>query len=95
MCSFSLSQTRSGPDAKKMRKKVTQAFRQHDFRITVDTNLIQIDFLAVTLNLNSNKYWPFRKPNDQPLYLNVHSNHPPMVIKQIPAMIEKRISTNS
>ena len=64
-------------------------------RITVDTNSIQTDFLDVTPYLISNKYWPFRKPNDQPVYLNVQSNYSPMVIKQIPAMIEKRISANS
>ena len=85
----------SSPDAEKMRKKVTQAFRQDDLRVTIDTNSIQTDFLDVTLNLSSNKYWPFRKPNYQPLYFNVQSNHHPLVIKQIPAMIEKRISTNS
>ena len=66
----------SGPDAEKMRKKVTQAFRQHDLQVTVDTNLTQIDFLDVTLNLSSKKCWLFRKLNDPPLYLNVQSNYP-------------------
>ena len=65
-----------GPDAKKMKKRVTQAFRQHDLRVTIDTNSIQTDFLDVTLNLSFHKYRLFRKPNDQPLYLNVQSNHP-------------------
>ena len=59
-----------------MRKKVTQAFWQHDLRVTVDTNLTQTDFLDVTLNLSSKKFWPFKKPNDHPLHLNVQSNHP-------------------
>ena len=78
-----------------MRKKVTQAFRQHDLRVTMHTNSIQTDFLDNTFNLSSNKYWPFKNPKDQPLYLNVQSNQPSMVIKQIPAMSEKRISMNS
>ena len=80
----------SSLDAEKMRKKVTQVFLLHDLRVTVDTNLTQSDFLDVTLNLSSKKYWPFRKPNDQPLYLNMQFNHPPMIIKQFPAMIKKK-----
>ena len=62
----------SDPDTDKMRKKVTQAY----LKVTADTNLIQTDFLDVTPNLSSKKCWPFRKPNDQPLYLNMQSNYP-------------------
>jgi len=36
-----------------------------------------------------------RKPNSEPQYIHVQSNHPPNIIKQIPAMISKRISNNS
>ena len=35
---------------------------------------------------------PFRKENDTPLYINIHSNHPPSIIKQLPKNIEKRLS---
>ena len=31
----------------------------------------QTDFLDVTFNLKSGKYWPYCKPNDQPLYLSM------------------------
>ena len=58
-------------------------------------NLKSIDFLDVTFNLAENNYKPYRKPNNKPLYLNVHSNHPPSVIKQLPMSIEKRISDTS
>ena len=33
--------------------------------------------------------------NDTPVYINVNSNHPPSIIKAIPGMIEKRLSTLS
>ena len=83
----------SGPDAERVRKKVTQFFFQHhQLKVTVDTNLIQTDFLDVTLNLCTGRYWPYRKPNDQPLYINVQSNHPPWITKKLPYMIVKRIS---
>ena len=40
----------------------------------------------------SNTYKPWRKPNDEPLYRNKHSNHPPSVFRQLPKSISKRIS---
>ena len=41
------------------------------------------------------KYKPYRKPNDDPLYIHKHSNHPPSILRQLPASINKRISTLS
>ena len=49
----------SGPDAERVRKKVTQFFQHHQLKVTVDTNLIQTDFLDVTLNLCTGRYWPY------------------------------------
>ena len=37
----------------------------------------------------------YRKPNDDPLYINKHSNHPPSILRQLPTSISKRISTLS
>ena len=50
------------------------------------------DFLDVTFNLKNGKYYPFRKSNNEPLYIHAQSNHPPSIIKEIPNMINKRIS---
>ena len=36
-----------------------------------------------------------RKPNDDPLYINIHSNHPPSIIKQLRTSIYKCISALS
>ena len=49
-------------------------------------------FLYITLNLINGKHQPYRKPNDEPLYVDRHSNHPPSIIKQLPASINKRMS---
>ena len=43
--------------------------------------------------LSTGKYKPYRKPSDDPLYINKHSNHPPSILRQLPASINKRIST--
>ena len=38
---------------------------------------------------------PYRKPNDQLLYVKTSSNHPPQIIKQPPPSIRNRLSNNS
>ena len=57
----------------------------------LSTSLIQTDFLDITLDLKSRKYWPYHKPNDQPLNIHHQSNHPPAIKKQLPSMLSKRL----
>ena len=52
----------------------------------------QANFLDVTLSLASGKHWPYRKPNNQPLYIHKESNHPSTITKELPKMIQRRIS---
>ena len=40
-------------------------------------------------------YYPYRKPNNLPQYISIKSNHPPNIIKQLPASINRRTSDNS
>jgi hypothetical protein len=82
----------NGPKLDKIRKQITATFKKEGLKITIETNIVEVDFLDVTLNLDSRKYYPFRKPNDTPLYVNKQSNHPPTIIKQLPKMINQRIS---
>ena len=42
--------------------------------------------------LSTGTYYPYMKPNDKPLYINVQSNHPPSIIRQLPAAINRRIN---
>ena len=35
---------------------------------------------------------PFRKPNNQPLYINAKSNHPSNILRDLPNVINKRLS---
>ena len=46
----------------------------------------------VTFDIASNRYYPFRKPHNNLLYINKNSNHPPTILKELPNMINKRIS---
>lgn len=79
-------------DLERMKKGVIQLFKRNHLRITIDADLEQVDFLDVTLCLRTDKYWPYRKPNSEPLYINKLSNHPPSIIKELPKTIEKRVS---
>ena len=82
----------SGPVLDKTRKNIITLFKNEGLGITIDNNLIETDFLDVTFNLTSGKFFPHRKPNNTPLYINVKSNHPPSIIKDLPKMINKRLS---
>ena len=50
------------------------------------------DYLDIKFNLLKHVHEPFRKPNDQPICLNVKSDHPNHIIKHIPIIMEQRIS---
>ena len=85
----------SGPQTERLKKEVVKLFKSHNLKITIECNLHQVDFLDITLDLRTGKYRPYRKPNDSPLYIHKESNHPPIILKQLPTMIEERISSIS
>ena len=85
----------NGPIVDEIKEKITNIFQCHNLKITLEANLIQEDFLDITFNLKSEKYWPYRKPTNQLLYINSKSNHPPPIKKQIPQMVSGRLSQNS
>ena len=86
----------SGPQADRIRKDFMKIFKEDfDLSITCETNLKAVNFLDVTLNLTTGKYQPYNKPDNNPLYINILSNHPPNIIKNLPGNISKRINTLS
>ena len=44
------------------------------------------------LDISTKLFRPFRKENDTPCYVHKESNHPPVVKKKLPDMINKRIN---
>ena len=48
-------------------------------------------FLDVTLNLNTGTHEPYSKPNNNPLHININSNDPPKIIKNLRENVQKRI----
>ena len=81
----------NSPKVNELRIDIIILFKDERLSITIDTNLIETDFLDVSFSLNTGKYFTFRKPNNAPLYIQLKSNHPPSIIKQFPSMTNKRI----
>ena len=69
-----------------------EIFQRNGLKITIRAKLKVIDFLDVTFNLENDTYKPYVKPNNTLLYVNVNSNHPPSIIRNIPENINKRLS---
>ena len=63
--------------------------------ITTETKNHTVNFLDVTFNLEDESYSPYRKPDNDSLYIDSHSNHPRSILKQQPKSINKRILTLS
>ena len=78
-----------------LKQAIWDIFHTNGFKIMTEANRKIVNFLDVTLNLENDTFRPYIKPGDSPLYVNSNSNHPPQVIKNIPAGINKRISTLS
>ena len=77
------------------RKKLHEIFKEHELRVTAEINHHVVNFLDVTLNPSEQNYQPYRKPNNDPLFVDTRSNHPPNIIKEIPKSIGKRLSSLS
>ena len=76
----------NGPKMDKIRKDIIVLFKFEGHSITIDTNLMQTDFLDVSFNLEMENFFPYRKLNNTPLYIYFESNQPPSITKQLPWM---------
>ena len=78
-----------------LKKEICSVFRQLGLSITIEANGKKVDFLDITLDLEKDTYKPFMKENNTPLYVHSQSNHPRNVLKNIPAGVNKRLSSIS
>ena len=82
----------NGPKLDRLRKDIISLFKDEGLSITIDANLLETDFSDVSFNLNTVKYFPFKRQNNAPLYIHSKSTHPALIIKQFQSMTNKRIS---
>ena len=68
----------------RIKKDLCKIFRENNLKITIEANMTTVNFSDVTLDLKSGKHWPHIKPGNIPAYVDVKSNHPPTVLKNIP-----------
>ena len=82
----------SGAQIERRKKNIINVFKESVLLIIVTTNIISVDFLDVAFKLKTASYQSFRKPNNEPKYIDINSNHPPQIMKQLSKSIEKRLS---
>ena len=81
----------NGPNSSSIQKKIIRAFKLLGFKIEVSSNNKIVNFLDVTLDLSNNTYKPFIKTDQSPSYININSNHPKVIIKQVRKAVNLRI----
>ena len=59
-----------------LKKQICEIFQKNELEIIVEVNSKVVDFLDITLELDSDVYKPFLKPNNTLLYVHKDSNHP-------------------
>ena len=79
----------NSPKTSNRPKKIIREFKNLGFKIEILSNIKIANFVDLTFD-NSNK--PSNENNDIPSYINVNSNHPGCIIKQIPTAVNVRIN---
>jgi hypothetical protein len=85
----------NGQEVDRVRKKLTKLFKEEGLKITTEGNITVVDYLDVVLDLKNNSYKPFTKVNANTKYVSLQSNHPPVVLANIPDAVSKRLSSVS
>ena len=80
-----------GPDRDRIRKNIIKLFKDNNLNITIDINKNIVNFLDCSFNLDKGTFGPYKKPNNDLLYISSDSNHPPNIKKQLPKMLPKMI----
>ena len=75
-----------------LKKKICKVFSDQNLRVTIEANMKVVNFLDITLDLGKEIFKPYMKENHTPVYVNNQSNHPPLVLKNIPLAVNRRLS---
>merc|ERR1712045_327466 len=75
------------------RKELDKIFRENGLTLDfVAVNKKIVNFLDITLNLETGLFEPYMKENNPIFYVHSKSNHPPLILKNLPKNIENRLS---
>ena len=84
-----------GPTMDRIRKAVVRIFKKVGLSVKCETNLKKVMFLDVLFDLDNISYKPYHKPNSKIMYVSRGSNHPKVVLDNIPKGINQRLSSIS
>ena len=76
----------------RIKKDICKIFKGNELKVTIEANKKIVNFLDVMLELNTGRYMPYMKPGNVLQYVNAQSNHPPVVLENIPVGVNKRLS---
>ena len=68
-------------EIEKIKRELCKIFRENDLKITIEANKTIVNFLDITLDLQSGKHYPYTKEGNVPLNVLKKSNHPPSIIR--------------
>ena len=84
----------NGPLISKIEKALHRIFKRNKLNISIEQKGHTINLLDVTLSTDGS-HKPYKKPNSTIKYVNKGSNHPPLITKNIPSSIQKRLNSIS
>ena len=61
---LSCFENKSGLKLEKIKKEICKIFKDNGLNITIETNFLITEYLDVTVNLKTGKYYPYRKQNN-------------------------------
>ena len=76
-----------GPELDRKIKKIIEVFKKYELAIIIKANLFVVNFLDIQFNVLNGTFKPYRKLNNDPIFVYKNSNHPPQVLKKLPKSI--------
>ena len=89
---LAISKNIGGLKSEKLKNDIQKLFKENELDIVIQCDMKTVNYLDVTLNLENSTYRPYQKQNNQIKYINIESNYPPSIIKELPLSIESRLS---
>ena len=84
-----------GPSIERKRKALIKLCKEEGLTVTSETNLDRVKFLDVLFDLKEGSYKPYHKANSKVQYVSAYSNHPKIVLENIPIGINQRLTNIS
>ena len=82
---------KNNQELERIKKQTIKIFKDIGFKITIDIGATSCNFLDIALDIANNEYKPYHKEKLKIKYIDQNSNHPYIIKKNLPTMIQNRI----